>query len=84
LVRTDPALAENLLSRNPDDQFVVEMFRYFETAYMPDLLQRYASNPDPHVRNRARKLFKQYKNWNDITYQKLLEGQTNGTVANSN
>jgi hypothetical protein len=81
LLRDSPDLLEHLLANNPDDKFVVEIFRYMETTYRPDLLQHYASNPDPQVRDRARRLFKQYKNWDDATYRRWLVSQTNGIVT---
>jgi hypothetical protein len=69
----DPYIFENLLINNSDDQFVLQIFRYFEKSYMSDLFDGYINHPDPKVRDRAIKLYKQHRSWDEITYQRWLE-----------
>jgi hypothetical protein len=71
----DKQFLQNLLSDNPDDQFVLRMFRYLQNTYtiLPmDIFEYHAKDPDARVRDRVRRLFKDYKNWDDKTYEKWL------------
>jgi hypothetical protein len=75
LISTDRHIPQYLLGNNPDDQFVIRMFRYAQNTDAPtsDILELYAINaPDTRLRERARRLFKEYKKWDDKTYKKWL------------
>jgi hypothetical protein len=74
---SDAGIGENLLKKNPDDQYVLEIFRYFERVY-GESLQNLTIHSDPQIRDRARKLLKEDKHWDDATFQRWLDSQPNG------
>jgi hypothetical protein len=79
-ISTHGHIAENLLTNNTDDEFVLRMFRYATPTSITNnaLLGLYTRHSDPLVRDRAKKLFKKANHWDDATFQRWLDSQPNG------
>jgi hypothetical protein len=67
----------NLLIKNTNDDFVLQAVRFYEVGLGQNPLLPFLNTRDETVGTRARKLFKSYKHWDDATYQKWHQTQTN-------
>jgi hypothetical protein len=72
LFEINPGLAQNLLTNNPDDDFVLEAVDLPHSAKKGAGLEMLVKDPDERVRTRAAKLLKQNGNWDEATYRKWL------------
>jgi hypothetical protein len=75
----DGPLIENLLESNQDDNLLMLAIRFAEACEdEKNTLESIAANGrNETIRSRAKRLLKQYRGWDDATYQKWLASQTN-------